>query len=471
MPLSRTINVLSENEIKQILDSAYKINEDIGMSVESERLGALLIKNGAREEKGRVKLPGDLIKRCLDRSPRSFFFNDRNSNSYTAETGRIYLGTMSDAIEILDSATQKTRSAGLQDLVNLTRIADSLNEVTFAAIQVVPSETGGVVSQLEAMEAVLKNTSKPLVLEPLDPFITDTWVEIERLLDETDENYHPPSIVMVIVSVSPLMFDKNNAQKLFTAAENNIPVLTAPCPVAGMTSPFTLAGSLVQSVAESLFELSAVQIINPGSPVFFGTAATIMDIKTGTITYGAPEFPLMMSAFAEIAEYLGLPSYIPVVHPDSESVDVQMGAEMMLGFMIQLSARPTIMPGIGALNKTGTASFEKLLIDSEMFAMAERVYRGIDVDSFHLAYSSIRDIEKNRTYLTDDITLSELRTGEHYIPDLVNRESGGRGALSMLDRARKKVKEILEEHTPVVNKKQIAVLEKFFKAKRLGLAK
>ena len=41
----------------------------------------------------------------------------------------------------------------------------------------------------------------------------------------------------------------------------------------------------------------------------------------------------------------------------------------------------------------------------------------------------------------------------------------------MLDRAKKRVKEILEEHTPVVNKKQIAVLEKFFKAKRLGRAK
>jgi trimethylamine--corrinoid protein Co-methyltransferase len=466
MPLEKTIKVLSENEINQILSTAYDINENIGMSVEGKRLGDLLVKNGAIEDNGRIKLPADLIKRCLEKSPSSFFFHDRSSNRYTAEKGRTYLGTMSDAIEIFDSETQMTRSAALQDLVDLTRIADSLDEVTFAAIQVVPSEEGGLVSQLDAMEAVLKNTSKPLFLEPLDPFIADTWVEIEKLLVNTDENYRSSSIVMVIVPVSPLMFDKSNAQKLFTAAENKIPVLTASCPVAGMTSPFTLAGSLAQTVAESLFELTAVQLINPGSPVFFGSAATIMDIKTGTITYGAPEFPLMMTAFAEIAEYLGLPSYIPAVHPDSEHIDVQMGAEMMMGFMTLLSSRPTIMPGIGALSKTRTASFEKLVIDAEMFKSAKRVYRGIDIDSIHLAYNSIRDIEKNRTYLTDALTLNELRTGEHYVPDLINRESGGRDAQDMLNRAKRRVKEILEEHVPVVNKKQIAVLEDFFRAKR-----
>ena len=44
-----------------------------------------------------------------------------------------------------------------------------------------------------------------------------------------------------------------------------------------------------------------------------------------------------------------------------------------------------------------------------------------------------------------------MRTGEHYVPDLTNRESGGRGAPVMLDRAKKRVKEILEEHVPVVN--------------------
>ena len=106
MPLEKTIKALSESEINRILTTAYDINEKIGMSVESKRLGDFLVKNGAGEDKVRLKLPGDLIKRCLEKSPRSFFFQDRSSNRYIAETGRSYLGTMSDAIEILDPGAQ-----------------------------------------------------------------------------------------------------------------------------------------------------------------------------------------------------------------------------------------------------------------------------------------------------------------------------------------------------------------------------
>ena len=73
MPLEKTIKVLSESEINRILTTAYDINEKIGISVESKKLGDLLVKNGAGEDKGRLKLPGDLIKRCLEKSPRSFF--------------------------------------------------------------------------------------------------------------------------------------------------------------------------------------------------------------------------------------------------------------------------------------------------------------------------------------------------------------------------------------------------------------
>ena len=60
----------------------------------------------------------------------------------------------------------------------------------------------------------------------------------------------------------------------------------------------------------------------------------------------------------------------------SDAIEIlDPGAQMMLGFMTMLSSRPTIMPGIGALSKTGTASFEKLVIEPEFFESAKR--RGI----------------------------------------------------------------------------------------------
>jgi len=466
MSLTNTFKVLSENEIESIVEKAFEVNENVGVKVYNEPLRKLLAENGAILKDNVIMIPRKLIKQCLNSAPKSFSVYDRTGNEYVMEQGRTYLTSMSDAIEILDSETMKIRSATREDLINLTKIADSLDEITFAALQVVPADDEGVIGQLNAMEIILQNTNKPLFLEPLDPYIAQTWVEIEKLLRENVADYKSPSIVMVIITLSPLNFDDTNSQKLTLAAKNNIPILTAPCPFAGMTSPFTLAGTLVQSVAETLFELTAAQLINEGCPIYFGAASTVMDIKTGTITYGTPETSLVMMAFAEIAAHFGLPSYTPMIHPDAEEIDCQMGMEMSMSFLTQLSSGPTIMPGAGALNKTSIGSFEKLVIDAEIFKIAKRIYQGIEVNEKYLAYKNIANCRNIDSYLTDDLTVNELRSGEHYIPELLNRETRGKGAPNMLAKAREKVSDILDNHKTDVDEKLKDILKRFFDSKR-----
>jgi len=465
MSLNRTLKVLSEDGIERILENAYLILEQKGIAVHNKQLRDLLSRNGAKVEDEQVRMPRQLIGESLKLAPHSFPVSDRAGGRRIMEQGAQHLCTMSDAIDVYDGETDSVRSATEQDLSDLTVLADSLPEVDFAALQVVPAEKKGLPGQLNAMRILLSNTTKPLFLEPLNAFITETWVEIEHLLQQTLPDYVSPSIVMVITTLSPLQLDDASAQKLLIAAKNNIPILTAPCPIAGITSPFTLAGSLVQSVAETLFEAAAAQLINESCPLFFGAASTVMDVKTGTITYGAPEFALLMAAYAEMAAYFNLPSYIPVIHPDADEVDVQMGAEMMLGFMTLLGCRPTIMPGIGALNKTGLASVEKLVIDAELYRMAQRIYEGINVTETSLAYDSINSLQQGETYLTDELTLRELRSGEHYIPHIINREERATGALNMRARAREHVRSILDCHRPDISDNLRNELERFFAKK------
>lgn len=466
MPLQSTIRILSDDDIERLLEKAFALNETVGVAVRNGRLREVLLDHGAQEENGRIKLSRRLIQDALQMAPSHFPVSNRNGGSLTMEQGSLHLGTMSDAIEMLDLETQKVRSATVRDLSELTILADALPEVDFIALQVVPSETQGYLSQLNAMEVLLKNTAKPLFLEPVDAFLTRMWVELEHLLQRTLSNYTSPSIVMVITTLSPLQFDEDSAEKLMLAANSKIPILTAPCPIAGMTSPFTLAGSLVQSLAETLFELTAAQVVQKGCPVFFGAASTVMDVRTGTITYGAPEYTLLIMAYAQIAAHFNLPSYCPITHPDAGEVDVQMGAEMMLGYMGLLSQKPTIMPGIGALSKTGVASAEKVVIDAELFRMAQRVYRGIDTSDRHMAYQSIAALEQGETYLTDPLTIQELRSGEHFIPKILNREQRGTGTRNMQERAREELRAIMGSHQPEIDKAVTNAVGDFFDEKR-----
>lgn len=466
MTLENTLKVLSEEKINKIVDKAYDVNENIGISVKNNELQNLLVSNGAKKEGEIVKIPRDIIKRCLEIVPKSFNFYDRDNNSYLAEKGHTYLTVMSDAIEILDSKTLKVRSATEKDLIHLTEIADYLEEITFAALQVVPSEEGGLLSQLNAMKIILENTNKPIVLEPLDSFITETWIEVEALLRENIKNYNSSSIVMIICPMSPLIFDNSNSKKILLAARNKIPIIICPCPIGGITAPFTLAGNLVQSLAEAFFEVTAAQLINEGTPIFFGSATTVMDLKTGSITYGAPEFVLLQMAFTEISNYFGLPSYTCGVHPDPDKVDSQMGAEMMMGFISIFSSEPTILTGLGALSKTSIASPEKLVIDVEIYKMAKRIYQGIEVNERYLAYENIKNIRKNKNYLMDELTLSESRKGEYYVPELLNREARGKGPKDIIGRAKEKVNHIIENHKPKIDEKFLSKLEDLFRDKK-----
>lgn len=469
--LKNVLKIFSEYELNKIMEDVYKIIEKIGILVKNKKISDLLVKNGAKNEDGVIKVSRDIVKECISKTPKNISFSDRKCNIFNTEKKLGYLGTMSDAIEILDSENMHARSADKSDLMNLTKIADYLKEVDFIGLQVVPSGGEGLFSQLDAMKIILQNTNKPLFLEPLEPFILQTWIEIEEIIKDLEIGYKGPSIFTVVCPLSPLRLDDSNSMKLLLCAKNNIPVFIAPCPIAGLTSPFTLAGTISQSLVEAFFMLTVLQLAENGSPAVLSCASTVMDLKTGSVTYGTPEFALLMLALVEIYNYLELPSYTPIMGPDSEELDAQTGAEMMQGFMTLFSNMPNFMAGVGSLNKTRIASYEKLLIDIEIFKMAARVYQGIKINERTLAYENISKIRTNKNYLMDELTITECRSGEQFIPDILNREMKGKGSKNMFSRAKEKVNYILNEHKPDVSNKILNELEKFFLEKKKEIKK
>ncbi len=54
-----------------------------------------------------------------------------------------------------------------------------------------------------------------------------------------------------------------------------------------------------------------------------------MDLKTGTVAFGAPEFGLIRIATTQMAQFYDLPSGGGWILCDSKMLDVQMGYEKM----------------------------------------------------------------------------------------------------------------------------------------------
>ncbi len=87
-------------------------------------------------------------------------------------------------------------------------------------------------------------------------------------------------------------------------AEAGVPVGFVTMPMGGSTTPITMAGSLVVGIAEALAAVCVVQAAFPGAPVFVCFIPSVMDLRTGDFTGGAPEDTVMGAAVADIGALL-----------------------------------------------------------------------------------------------------------------------------------------------------------------------
>ncbi|MCK7505847.1 MAG: trimethylamine methyltransferase family protein [Desulfobacterales bacterium] len=83
------------------------------------------------------------------------------------------------------------------------------------------------------------------------------------------------------VPLPPLKWSHLTAQSLMDAARAGLPSELISVGMTGATSPVTLAGTLVQHVAENLAGLVICQLAGPGAPVIFGGSPSSFDMRQG----------------------------------------------------------------------------------------------------------------------------------------------------------------------------------------------
>jgi trimethylamine--corrinoid protein Co-methyltransferase len=99
----------------------------------------------------------------------------------------------------------------------------------------------------------------------------------------------------------------------------------------GATSPVTIAGTLVQHVAENLSGLTICQVAAKGAPVIFGGSPASFDMRKGTTPMGAVETMMIDLAYAQIGKFLKLPTHAYMGLSDAKVNDAQAGFETAWG--------------------------------------------------------------------------------------------------------------------------------------------
>jgi trimethylamine--corrinoid protein Co-methyltransferase len=274
------------------------------------------------------------------------------------------------------------------------------------------------------------------------------------LMSGSFENLCEKPIISFITSccISPLRMDTETTAILTELVRNNMPVVIGSAPMAGSTSPITLAGTLAQMNAELIAGIVYSQLVNPGAPVIYGAVPSIADMHTGEFSGGAIEYGMLNSAAAQMAQFYNIPVYNSAGSTDSRTPDIQAGYEKAFSLLQSIhSGANLIHHAAGMLESLKSVAYEQYVIDNDIIGMARRADRGIIVDEERLALPVIRKVGPGGTFLTQKHTKKYMRH-EFIFPRLAIRDKprGENGEfLDARQRARKLARTMLAaERTP-----------------------
>jgi len=359
------------------------------------------------------------------------------------------MGTQGYVPHLWDYDSRSYRIPGEEDVALWARLADALPEVRIVQPICQDARLSTQESCLKMARAVVLNTSKHYLAQPLDLYEAQVWLDLARIIAHGNEAHSKRVISLMATVNSPLQLDTKNAGLLRFSAENEIPIAFFGGSLSGATSPVTLAGTLSLHNAETLFGLTLHQFIRPGAPFIYGTATSNIDLRTGNALYASIEYSLLKCAAGQLARHNHLPLFSALALADAPYPEVQAGIEKGLTVLLTFLSGTNYTSGSGNLGTCQAAAFEQLVIDHEVYQMVRRFVSGIQVDDEHLAWDTLVRVGIGGNYLVDPQTVAWLRSGEHYIPTLANRK--GIHSKTMLDKAHDFCQHVFDEYQPQID--------------------
>ena len=447
---------LTDQDVKRIHEASLQVLRRTGVRVDEPEALALFSEAGAEVEGNRVRLPGSLVEDAIDRAPSRVVLAGRDAkHDLTLQGARVHIGTGGAALQVLDLETGELRKAVLRDVGEMARIVDALDNIHFYLIPIYPTDLPEEKVEISKYYASLANTTKHVQAGVYTlQGIRDVVSMCERIAGSADALRRRP-LVSFITSwmVSPLKFATDVTVLLIEVCRQGIPVVLSAAPMAGSTSPVTLAGTLVQLNAEQLAGLTLTQLVSPGTPVVMGPIPATADLRSGKYLGGSVELGITNAAITQLAHFYEVPIYNSAGMTESKLPDIQAGIEKaQSAIQVALAGANFIHHAAGMLEDMSTIAYEQFVIDNEMLGMAMRAVRGIEVDDDTLAVDVIDRVGPGGHYLADQHTLRYMRTEHFYPSDVIDRQgrevweaNGGRDAWY---RAREAARTILATHEP-----------------------
>jgi trimethylamine--corrinoid protein Co-methyltransferase len=447
------IRMFSEEQLDRIEETAFRLLEEVGISLQHARATEMLRGLGCRVAGERVLIPREVVAKSLSVLNRDSVARSRDgSREAVLGLGRFLTHNGGGDPFVLDIQTGKRRSATLQDLADATRVLDALPNVDVITPLLGPQDVPPGLMIIAAFETMMRNTVKPITAAAAEnPADVRYMVELAAACCGGMEAFRRcPTISVSVSPVSPLTFGDKVAGAILAVVESGAPFHSLPSPSMGATGPITMAGILAQQHAEVLASFVLVAAACPGASVTYCSRISPIDLRTAISTWGGPEVGLSGAAATQLAHRSGFKLDCYGLSTDSNRFDPQFAYEKFANALMPALAGADILSGIGMMGNGLMASVQGAVVDDEMVGLMRHLLRGYEVTEETLAFDVMKEvILRDGMFLAEEHTVKNMREGALYMPLSSDRAVAGdedsNGGVAA--RARTRALEILSTHS------------------------
>lgn len=463
------LQILSNTEKSEIHKTAKRILSEIGIRVRKKNIYDLLLEaDGQADENDNVRiyLPEKMVDKYFSLCPKQFVLKNRMGEETVVKSGGQSMYYTANATHYMRGTSKKAVDVGAGEFIDFVRIIDKLENVqgiVGTSLKEYPPNCRDFAGFKLAAQYSYKH---------LRPCIY-TSAGAEAIIEMSDVILNGKLLkdnmffTLGYSCVSPLTWSETGLELFYKTKGYGIPVMINSEPMAGGTSPVTLAGSLAMADAEVISGIIINQIIEPGRPCIYNSGfAHVFDMMTTMVLTGSPENALLQAAGAEMAQYHTLPSASWALS-DSTMLDSQASYEKLLTTLAHTLSKVNMVWGIGNIETSKTISPEVAVIDNEIIGNCLRFSSGIKVDEEHLAFNVIKEVVFKSSFLETEHTFEHFKEEVRYstLPNRINR---GRweenGSKSIEEKAGEFVDDILGRKPDIyLSGKQLEKLESFQK--------
>ena len=445
--ISKPLTRMTQAHVERIHRASMDILMDPGLICFNKQAAEIFQSNGAEvatvtpadHPTWTVKIPEKLITKALDSAPKTVKLGARNPDNaliMNGEEPRVYHITGSETniwldvdfptyvkksdpgteIQVPEFSSKRGTVADLCKSAHVCELLDSIDGY-IRTVNIQDSDITEENKDVNKYFASLNNTTKHVMAGLTSLSQMDNVVNMAKIIVGGEAQLKENPIISFITCLvkSPLQFVDDTTDTFIEICKRGLPVVVSSAPQAGSTAPIKEIGIVVQINAEVLAGITLGQLVNPGTPVLYGSVPVRARMDTLNDSYGAVETSQYNVDCVQLARYYKIPNYSTSGVCDPKIPGQQSSVERLFSdVLVTLSGPQYLHCAFGLLDCNSVFCLPQAVLDDAHFKMIKFFLRQPRIDEEEVAevVKQIRDVSATPQKLFISYIRKVMRSGQ-----------------------------------------------------------